>query len=37
VVLRVGLSPRFDAALERTVMATYTTAQLLLAEGAARA
>jgi uncharacterized membrane protein YhhN len=36
-VLRFSLSPRLDTALERTVMATYTTAQLLLAEGAARA
>jgi uncharacterized membrane protein YhhN len=37
LVLRAAPSPRLDAALERVVMGTYTAAQLLLAEGAARA
>lgn len=36
-LLPVDASPRLDAALERAVMGTYTAAQLLLAEGAARA
>ena len=37
LVMRSAPSPRLDATLERVVMGSYAAAQLLLAEGAARA